>query len=426
MKTKIFTLALAISFILYGNLFPQVIIQRVFLNSNNINAYFQNTGIFNQNTSAINSPGLEWPKGSNKFACFTAGLSIGCGIEGQYAQTMASYKGEYSPGTYLNGIYWTNADFKMYVVRLGDNATTNPDYANWFKMVPYGAPYKDVNQNGQYDNGIDIPGQINAGETIFYCMTDGDLSQHSVGEGFGGGITNPLMKVEVHFTAWAYNSPGLEDLQFINWVVINKGNKVWDSTFMGVVVDPDLGNADDDYIGCDRSQNMGYAYNADNDDPVYGLNPPAFGMDYFKSPIIKRPGLPNDTIGMTSFVFFTNTGSSPPPCESDPNGEPVSAYHMLQGLKKDRTPFMDVTQTPPARTKFVYPGDPETGAGWTEYKGSMTNCNGDTSGTILAINPPGDRRFIFNSGRLDFKFNPGDTQNIVVAQFVQRGSNNKN
>ncbi|MCX6161551.1 MAG: hypothetical protein NTV87_09490 [Ignavibacteriae bacterium] len=407
-----------------------VVVQRVFLNANNINAIFQNTGIFNQDTRTTNTPGLEWPKGSHKFACFTAGLSIGCGIGGQYAQTMASYKGEYSPGYYdATGTYKTSPDFKMYVVRMGDNAVSNPDYANWYKMVPYGAPYTDINKNQQFDPDIDVPGQTNAGETIFYCMTDGDLTQHAVGEGFGGGITIPLMKVEAHFTAWAYTTPGLEDLEFVNWVVINKGASTWDSTFMGIVVDPDLGDANDDYIGSEPTLNMGYVYNADDNDPVYGQAPPAFGMDYFKSPIIKRPGLPNDTIGMTSFVFFTNNGNNPPPCESDPNGEPVPAYHMLQGFKKDRTPFMDVTKVPPASTKFVYPGDPETGSGWTEYKGSMTNCNGDTISTTsntLSINPAGDRRFIFNSGRLDFQYKPGDTQNIVVAQFVQRGSNNKN
>ncbi|MCX6160396.1 MAG: hypothetical protein NTV87_03540, partial [Ignavibacteriae bacterium] len=426
MKTKIITFALAAILLIYGNLFPQVIIQRVLLNNNNISAYFQNTGIFNQNTAATNSPGLEWPKGSNKFACFTAGLSIGCGIEGQYAQTMASYKGEYSPGTYINGIYTTNSDFKMYLVRMGDNANNNPDYANWFKMIPYGAPYKDVNLNGQYDNGIDIPGQPNSGETIFYSMTDGDLAQHSVGEGFGGGITNPLMKVEVHFTAWAYNTAGFEDLQFIRWVVINKGNKNWDSTFTGIVVDPDLGDANDDYIGCDTNLNLGYCYNADNNDMIYGANPPVFGMDYFRSPVIKRAGFPNDTLGLTSFTFFTGTASGGPPCETDPNGEPVPAYHMLQGLKKDRTPYMDITKTPPKRTKFCYYGEPETSLGWTEYTGSMQNCNGDTTGTIISPNPPGDRRFILSSGRLDFKVLPNDTQTIIVGQMVQRGSSNKN
>ncbi|MFA7361936.1 MAG: T9SS type A sorting domain-containing protein [Candidatus Kapaibacterium sp.] len=405
-----------------------IIIQRVILNVNNLSAYFQNTGIFDQNTTSNNSPGLEWSKGSGRYANFTAGLCIGCGINGQYAQVMASYKGEYAPGMFQNNVWTTNADFKMYTVRMGDNASNNPDYANWYKMVPYGAPYKDVNNNGVYDDGIDIPGMPNASQTIFECMGDGDPSQRSPGEGFGGGITSPLLGAEIHFISWAYSTPGIEDVQFISYTIINKGTARWDSTFTGIVADPDLGDALDDYIGCDTLLNLGYCYNADNNDgsgspPTYGASPPAFGMDYFRSPINKVTG---DTLGITSFLFFTSTSSMPPPCESDPNGEPVPAYHYLQGMKKDRTPFMDITNTPPKRTKFAYSGDPETGVGWTEYKGSMQNCNGDTTGMIFSVNPPGDRRMVFNSGALDFAVNPGDTQRIVLSQFVQRGSDNKN
>jgi len=407
---------------------PNVVVQSVQLKANNVASWFHNTGVFNQDFRTTNTPGLEWPKGGSKFACFTAGLSIGCGINGQYAQCMGSYKGEYAPGEWVNGNFvpsTSDSKFKLYNIKLGDNAQNNPDYANWYKMIPYGAPYRDVNNNGVYDDGIDVPGMPNSGQTLFMCMGDGDIAQHSIGEGFGGGIVDPLLKVEAHFTAWSYTTPGLEDLQFVNWVVINKGSVKWDSTFMGVVVDPDLGDANDDYIGCDTTLNLGYCYNADNIDPVYGNAPPAFGMDYFKSPIIKDPNNPanNDTIGMTSFVFFTNNGNNPPPCESDPNGEPVPAYHMLQGLKKDRSPFIDVTSGG-IITKFCYPGDPDINSGWTEYKGSRRNCGGIT-GEEIGVNPPGDRRFIFNSGRLNFTVNPGDTQNIVLAQFVQRGADNK-
>ncbi|MFZ4591914.1 MAG: hypothetical protein ACOYN6_13010, partial [Ignavibacteria bacterium] len=399
------------------------IIQRIILNANDISAYFQNTGIFNQNTTSGNTAGMEWPKGSGKTAMFTAGLCIGCGINGQYAQVMASYKGEYSPGRVLNGSFYTDADFKMYTVRIGDNASSNPDYANWYKMVPYGAPYFDKNNNGVYDQGIDIPGMKDAAQTIFELMTDADTSAHSPGEGFGGGITNPLLKAEIAWTSWAYTSPGLENIQFIKWRIINKGSNNWDSTFIGVVTDPDLGEANDDYIGCDTTLKLGFCYNADNNDAIYGASPPAVGTDYFRGAVKKNT---NDTLGLTSFTFFTGNGAGGPPCETDPNGEPIPAYQMLQGMKKDRTPYMDITKIPPKRTKFCYYGDPETQSGWTESKGSMLNCNGDTTGTVLSINPAGDRRYIQGSGRLDFKVFPNDTQTIIVAQMVARGSSNLN
>lgn len=400
-----------------------VILQRVILNANDISAYFQNTGIFDQNTTSGNTAGMEWPKGSGKTVLYTAGLCIGCGINGQYAQVMASYKGEYSPGRVLNGGFYTDADFKMYTVRIGDNAASNPDYANWYKMVPYGAPWVDKNNNGVYDQGIDIPGMKDASQTIFELMTDADTSNHSPGEGFGGGITNPLLKAEIAWTSWAYNTAGLESVQFIRWRIINKGTNNWDSTFIGVVTDPDLGDSNDDYIGCDTTLNLGFCYNADNNDPIYGQSPPAVGMDYFRGAVKKNT---NDTLGLTSFTFFTGTSAGGPPCETDPNGEPIPAYHMLQGIKKDRTPYMDITKIPPKRTKFCYYGDPETQYGWTEQKGWMGNCNGDTSGTIYTNNPGGDRRFIQSSGRVDFRVFPNDTQTIIVAQMVARGSSNLN
>jgi len=413
MKTKIFTFAFAITFIIYGNIFPQVL-QRVFLNNNNISAYFQNTGIFNRNTSSTNAPGFEWPKGSNKFAFFTAGLCIACGINGQFAQSMASYKGEYAPGYYLNGNYITNVSFKYYSIKRGDNSQNNPDYANWYLMIPHGAPYIDVNNNHQYDPGIDSIGIRNAAQVIFLCMTDGELTQHSIGEGFGGGITVPLLKAQVAWTSWCYDRNDLMDMQFMKWSVINKNILNWDSTFFSIVGDPDLGDPLDDYIGCDTTKKLGYCYNADNNDAVYGVNPPAVGMIFHKSPL-----------GLTSFNFFTDASFSPPPCEGSP-GEPVPAYNMMQGMKTDRTQYIDVSVTPRKKTKFVYAGDPETNTGWTEYKGSMQNCNGDSTGVVLTVNPSGDRRYILSSGAVNHIVHPNDTVTIVASQLIARGTSNVN
>lgn len=409
-----------------------IAIQRVRLDPNQIGAWFDNTGIMDQDTRSNNTPGLEWPKGSGKFANFTAGLSIACLINGNLAQVMGSYSGEYTPGyTAFNpgtqtyeGV--TDNTFKIYTVKSGDNENTNPDYANWGLMVPFGAPYVDVNENGQFDPGIDIPGQKDAAQTIFLAMTDAFVEQRNAGEGFGGGVTSPLLYADVRMTAWAYNSPGLEDIQFVRWTVINNGGELWNNTYISVVVDPDIGDAGNDYIGCDTTLNLGYAYNGTPNDGTgagntYGAAPPAFGMDYFTSPIIRAT---NDTLGLTSYVFFTNTGSSPPPCESDPNGEPQGAYLMMQGLKKDATPFINPITN--EQTRFVYPGDPETLSGWTEFAGSIQNCNGNLTGPSVTPNPPGDRRFIFNSGSDQFDMMPGDTQELVLAKFVARGNSNTN
>ena len=239
------------------------------------------------------------------------------------------------------------------------------------------------------------------------------------------------MFAEVHLTAWGYDGAVLEDVQFFEFVIINKNQYAWDSTFMAVVSDPDLGWALDDYIGCDSSLNMSYCYNADNNDDTtqyiyaYGINPPAFGMSLFVSPI-NYGVFPLDMLGATACVYFSSTGAGGPPCENDPNGEPVGAYNFLQGIKKDRTPWYNPLTG--LRTKFCYPGDPESGLGWTEYKGSVLNCCGDSisPNNTISVNPAGDRRIVLSSGAYDLRINPGDTQKIVLAQYVARGDSNLN
>ena len=403
------------------------IIQQVQLSPNNISSFYYNTGIFDQDKRTANTPGFEWPKGSGHQACFSAGLSIGTFINGSLTEASCSYTGEYGPG-YINNssgspVVVTNSDFKIYKVSAGDNAGNNPDYANWYKMIPYGAPYDDVNHNGIYDNGIDIPGIKNAASTLFGCLTDGTPANHIASEGFGGG-TAPLF-CEMHFTAWAYNNAGMEDVQFVKWVIINKNVMQWNNTFMAIVSDPDLGYGNDDFIGCDTIQKLGYCYNGDNDDSGnlygYGANPPAFGIDFLKT-AVNRPVNPNAEIGMTAFDYFTN--SSPVICERDPNPDVQGAYNYLKGYKLDGTPWVNAQSG--QITKKCYPGAPEVNIGWTERTGSVQNCGGGLTGTIIPSNPSGDRRFIMSSGADNFTMPQNDSQTVIIAQLVARGTNNWN
>jgi hypothetical protein len=429
---------------------PSVVQEQVRFDANNIDSWVQNTGIFDQDIRTANTPGLMWPKGSGRFAIFTGGLCIGTYVEGQLLLASASYKGEYAPGyvQLVGGVPtpFTNADFRLYKVTSTDS--TSVDYLNWYKMVPYGAPYVDRNNNGQFDQGTDRPGIKNATQTIFVCMTDGFPENHNMSEGFSGG-TAPIFS-ELRLTAWAYSRSSstdpLNDVQFISYVVINKNNKAWNSTFMSIVVDPDIGDAGDDYVGCDTTLNLGYCYNADNSDgtgvpPTYGANPPAAGMDYLLSPF-EYTGNMNDSVvyydppasnrkivkkgykelGMTSFVYFTNSGSGGIPCETDP-ALPIEAYRYLMGIKKDGSHWHHpVTK---ASVQKLFTGNPETLQGWTEFYAVIRNCLGtDSTSTYGSL--PGDRRFIFNSGSQTFTVNPGDTQRVMISQMMARGTSNKN
>lgn len=411
----------------FADSLPSVIRIQSGLNANNISTWVWNTGVFNQDLRTTNTPGFQWPKGSGKTAIFSAGLTTGAYVNNNLRLAAVSYAGEYAPGYAANGIgYKDSSKFKIYKVSRGDNGANNPDYANWILMIPYGAPYDDVNSNGVYDNLIDKPGVKNAAQTIFICMTDGFPENHSTSEGFTGG-TLPLYS-EMHLTAWCYdNISQIADVQFLKMEIINKSTFNWEKTFFGIVCDPDLGESHDDYTGCDTIRNLGYCYNADNDDGggggnYYGINPPAVGFDFLKSAVNRSVG-PNKELNMSSFHFFQKSSQQGPLCEFEVSSAPIEAYNYLTGVKKDLTPFINpmTMQT----TKFVYPGDPETGTGWTQYVGKINNCGGALTGPIQ---PPyaGEIRFVMSSGAENLTIVPGEKQTFIIAQMIARGDNNKN
>ena len=393
--------------------------QWVLLDGNNIRAHIWDTGVFDQDPTTNNTPGFEWPKGSGKFAIFTAGLTVATYINGELRMAANSYTGELGPGFINGGVPTTSPDFKIYRINDWDNCQSNPDYANWGLMVPYGAPYYDINHNGAYDDCIDKPGIRFARQTIFVAMTDGFPANHTSSEGFGGG-TAPI-NADFRMTAWCYNNfSGLEDGQFVKWEIINQNNIKWDSTFFAIVSDVDLGDATDDYIGCDTNKNLAYCYNSDNQDgtgsgATYGANPPAVGIQYLRTPLLN-----SFQLGMTSFSYFTNPGSGQAPCERDPINQ-TEAYNYLNGLKTDGTPWLNPETTPAFKTKFCYPGLPG-GPGWNESMGRINNCGGDTTGTLVP-SPGGDRRIIISSGSSQLTINPGDTQTVVIGQHISRGTN---
>lgn len=427
MKTQkiivVFLLVISVFLTFLSDVKSQFVFSQKSFEPNNTSTYFTNTGIFNQNKINPNIAGYVWPKGSNKTAIFTTGLTISAFVNDSLRMAAASYLGEYRPGYTINGIPYTDTNFHIYKITRGDNAMNNPDYANWGLMVPYGAPYFDANNNGQYDQGIDIPGVKNAEQTIFIALTDGFAESHTAGEGFGGGT--PPIYADLRITAWGYNTiSNLRDVQFIKFQIINKNSMAWHQTYMGLIADPDLGNMNDDYIGSDSIRNLGYCYNKTNNDTAYGAAPPAVGFLFLKG-VVNHIVQPNSVINLNSINFYTNSANTYIPCETDPDSTTVGAYDFLKGYKKDGSPYVNPITYPYTFTKFVYSGNPETNTGWTEAKGCIENCGGSI-GARINSNMAGDRRLILGFGADNFTMVPNDTQTIVISQLIARGSSNLN
>jgi hypothetical protein len=364
---------------------------------NRCNVRGQNTGQYVSHL-LTNTAAFEWPKGTNKFIDYAAGIWIIGKTGGEFRTANAEYAVETAPGVILPSGQPddpTLAKYRIYKISKADLSNPGDDYLNW--PVDQGAP---VDENGK-------PALI-GDQMLWYVYNDADPAPHA--NLFG---TQP-MGVEVHVTIWGYNrADAFGDMFFVKAKIINKSNNTYDSTFIDLWDDPDNGDAASDYVGCDTTLSLGYDWNSDNNDATYGAGGPAIGRDYFQGPIVPSPGdtalvsgrkVPNyKNLPMYAFAYYWNGATYP---HRDPeNAQEV--FNYTTGHLQDGSPFTDPTGNP---SRFVFPGDPETGTGWTEI--------------TPTIQAPGDRRFLMSCG--PFTFAPGDTQEVVFGVLIARGGDNKN
>lgn len=301
-------------------------------------------------------------------------------------------------------------------------------WENW--PVDLGAPFYDLNHNGEYDpaNG-ETPGIAGADQVIWFVYNDVNpgLSTQLYG-------AQPI-GLEVQTTMWSYNQPGatLGQIIFKSSLLINKSGFPIDSMFVAQWCDPDVGVYTDDLVGCDSVRSLGYAYSGnltDDDYLQFGLPPAAMGYDFFQGPIVQgeegdtaifglqyRPGYRN--LPQYSFGYFAAGSAISDPDLGQYDGT-LQWYNLMNGF----IPTADTLNPSPFThgfgelagrpTKFPVNGDPVANTG-----------DLDAFGTNL---PPGDRRMSLSSG--PFRMEPGDSQEVVVAIVggivAQAGGNNRN
>lgn len=404
--------------------------------------------------------GLEWPKGSGKTAVFQAGLWVAGKVDNDIRTACAEYTSEFNPGkiSYNPNTPSTpgtpdnpaNVRYQVWSINKGDSPDPaspnyNREYAQW--PVSDGAPahdgeyFTDENGNGVYDDGepfedYDLDGTYDGPDGSIVEGQDpplfiGDQMHWSVYNDLDPAIHANLFKtqplgLEIQTTVFGFDrADPLGNVMFIKWLVINKGGKKIKDTYMAIWSDTDLGDANDDFVGCDTINSIGYTYNGGAVDQDYGNTPPAVGWDFFQGPIVPSsgdtalvsgqliPGYKN--LKMSSFIKYTNGGTIPDPETAE------ECYNYMSGKLSDGTDFIDPVTKKPA--KFLCYGDPETRIGYTEFN--------DPEG-------PGDRRHLMNTGPFDLEpWNDPDgdgipevgepgVQEIVSAIVIAAGTNNLN
>jgi hypothetical protein len=440
---------------------------RTFLNINNVSSQFYNDE--NSDITPEGNSGVVFPKGSGKTAVFESGLIWGAKIPGdpQVRVGGSTHRQGMQPGKIIspgvaedpnlskNRIYRVRPD--VYpggpsvnlsgeaIDEGSDTVAVREQYEKDWREWPAtdGAPYEDVNSDGVWspdpnNDGIygkfqtknaqgnpidtvfqDVPGVKGADQTIWFVCNDLDPSKTQFMYG-----TLPL-GIELQGTIWAYAQTGaLGNMFFRKYKLINKSNTTFDSMYVSMWSDVDLGFATDDYAGCDTLLSLGYVYNANATDDVYKpLPPPAVGFDFFQGPLLtgvagedrnkngvddaadygifngKKVGPGKINLPMTAFYYFARGDASVvDPTQGAAQGA-TQFYNFFQGkIGLTGAFFTDPNTLQP--TTYAVPGDPQTRTGWID-------------GQLI---PPDDRRIGSSSG--PFQMAPGDTQEVVVSEIL--------
>ncbi len=367
----------------------------------------------------------------------------------------------------------------------------------------YLAPFRDVNENGEYDpengdypyydidndlcpwtednialaaahalprtpediyyygddwansNGMIYADHVLKGdETLFWIFND-NAGAHTESSGSPIGL-------EIRGQAFGFSTnDDLNNMTFYSYEIINRSTYTLTNTYFSQWVDPDLGYANDDYVGCDVARGLGYCYNGSNVDGTgqtwaYGDQPPAVGVDFFQGPYMDADNrdnpafnadsasyagycdkflnseyeldqmaingvnfgddiIDNERFGMRRFVYHDN--------RSGATGDPDVAYkyyNLLRGIWGDNT-------------KMRYGGNAHSSNGGTGPEcdfmfPAMTDvCNWGTQGVdpnasqygsdgwteANVGNAPYDRRFMQSAG--PFTLKPGAVNYITVG-----------
>jgi hypothetical protein len=258
--------------------------------------------------------------------------------------------------------------------------------------------------------------------------------------------------IEIRCQAFAFTS-GDEDISnatFYEYQIINhETTYAFDSTWLGLWVDVEIGNFLDDYVGCDVGRGLAYGYNGDqNDEGVsgYGLNPPAVGLDVIHGPAADiGDGIDNDRdscidctflkdgngtvidtipdtvspelISMSRFVYYNNT-------THPVNGNPVTAidyYAYMRGIWRNGMQMTyggDGTGNGFGATVdpcyFMFPGNSDP------YHWGTNGVPENDWDEVIAGSLPDDRRFLTSVG--PFTMQPGEVQCVQTALLWARDS----
>lgn len=150
-------------------------------------------------------------------------------------------------------------------------------------------------RKGIVKGGILSDQVLKGDQTIWWVFNDmGNTHTETKGQPIG---------LEIRAQAFAFSTNDeINNMTFYSYEIINRSTYELKDTYFSQWVDPDLGYAFDDLVGCDVRRGLGYCYNGKATDTPgsgsYNGIPPAVGIDFFQGPYMDPDGSDNAKINI--------------------------------------------------------------------------------------------------------------------------------
>jgi hypothetical protein len=433
-----------------------------FLDINNINAYLGKDGNIFFNKSSIFEPGFEVPAGSGNHSIFAVSPRLVGNVGSLNKYHVFRFNNSFVPyaGPIMDEQWYSEydekwdrlwkvnrSDIEYHINHWADNnyepievIVNWPAHGNTDKgQAFYLAPFFDNNSDGIY-NPIDGDFPKIKGDQAIFIMYN-ILRPHVIALQNNIEIDDFIPEenrstTEVHALFYAFEcdqDSALYHTIFANIKFINRSEDLYDSTYVGIWADLDIGNANDDFIECDVDRNSFFGYNGFDFDAGssggtgYESNLAAQSVTFLKGVKMDNDGEDNAYgIGESESINGLNFGDGIVDNEywgmnhflsgHDPTIFPddfplIGYYNYLKSKWADGTPVTyggsggDPWNSMPAR--FFQPGNSDTyfyGTGGVE----VADWSDITEG-----NQPSDRRGISSTG--PFTLLPFDTAEVDIA-----------
>ncbi len=257
------------------------------LDVNDFRIPMTNYAIFGQFIE-LGAAGGEWPKGSNEFYIFGAGIWVGGTVNDPTLQTFAFS----NSGSTRDEVLW--GSLTDHRVAIGYNPSGGAEeFSGLTDIFITGHPedYDDPDYWPDQDsegNPLDIVGIQDS-----YCeFDDQDLERWDTGSlsnaGDGQDIARYGLGVKVIQRTHSWNYETNKTIHFFVYDIhnIREDQAPIRNCFLSVMCDADVGpTANDDLVGFDHSRNLGYCYDSDFAEQGFARIPGFLAYKFLESPV---------------------------------------------------------------------------------------------------------------------------------------------